>query len=91
MKELYQHRVETHHHWLGLMIFVEAHQRLLRGEFGSIPTPLEVWAFAEGGYCIDAPQSLPAGACFYADISPLPGETASGFPVQIAIEREGQA
>ena len=81
-------RIDTHHHWLGLMIFMEAHRRLLHGQFGRIPEPVTVWAWAEGGYCIDAPMTLPAGGCFYLDLQPFREDEPNGLPEQLTVERE---
>ncbi len=79
---------------LGIFIFMEAHRRLLGGKFGAIPKPIKEWAFAEGGYCIDAPDSLPAGACKFFDLDPTGLEGLAnefghyGVPTQIMVERD---
>lgn len=74
---------------LGVLIFMETHSRILSGKFGKIPRPLRDWAFAEGGYCIDAPQLLAAGACEFMECGPPPeGEPEPyGLPDQITVER----
>lgn len=79
---------------LGILIFMEAHRRILGGQFGVIPKPIKEWAFAEGGYCIDAPDNLPAGACEFYELDPTDMEDIVdefghyGLPTQITVERE---
>jgi hypothetical protein len=55
---------------LGANIFCQYHLRILGGKFGSIDKRIEVAAFAEGGYCLDAPQLLPGGGCYYLEFGP---------------------
>lgn len=51
------------HSFVGILIFMEYHRRILKGEFGSIPEAIKIDSFAQGGYCIDAPEIMPAGSC----------------------------
>jgi hypothetical protein len=55
---------------IGTLIFMEIHRRILFGQFGKIPKYISDWAFAEGGYCLDAPDHLPAGYCEYYELGP---------------------
>lgn len=80
---------------LGVLIFMETHRRILGGKFGAIPKPVKEWAFAEGGYCLDAPEQLPAGASEFMDLDPSGIEPEQldefghfGLPTQITVERE---
>ncbi len=79
---------------IGILIFMELHRRILHGEFGAIPEPIKDWAFTEGGYCLDAPDNLPAGACEFYDLDPTDMEDELdewghwGMPVQIMVPRE---
>jgi hypothetical protein len=79
---------------LGVLIFMETHRRVCGGQFGSIPKPIKEWAFAEGGYCIDAPEQLPAGASEFIDLDPTGMEEHCdefghyGLPSQITVGRE---
>jgi hypothetical protein len=81
---------------LGILIFMEAHRRILHGEFGSIPKPIKEWAFAEGGYCLDAPDNLPAGACEFYELDPTGMEDMRdefgyfGLATQITVTRPGE-
>jgi hypothetical protein len=68
---------------LGILFFIETHRRILKGEFGRIPRHLSDAATAEGGYCVDAPESLPAGACYYHQC-----DAETGLPAQLELERE---
>jgi hypothetical protein len=76
-------RVDHQRCFIGIQFFLEAHRRVLGNNFGSIPEPLKTDAFDQGGYCIDAPESIPAGACeyFWCDAD-------MGLPSQLQIERE---
>lgn len=83
-------KVDNQGHFIGVLIFMETHRRLLHGEFGSIPRQLREWAFAEGGYCLDAPELLPAGGCEWIGAGPPPeGESEEdwGIPSQITVQR----
>lgn len=79
---------------LGILFFMETHRRILGGKFGSIPKPITDWAFAEGGYCIDAPDNLPAGASEFFALDPTGVEDLCdefgnyGVPNQITVPRE---
>lgn len=72
--------------FVGVLIFIELHRRLLGGQFGSIPKPLSEYAFAEGAYSLDAPEVLPAGGSRWMDVDP-----ELGLPVQIMVTRNGEA
>lgn len=50
------------HFGIGALVFVETHRRILGGKFGSIPKAISDDAFAQGGYCIDAHELMPAGS-----------------------------
>jgi len=79
---------------LGILFFMETHRRILGGRFGSIPAPLKVWAFAEGGYCLDAPDMLPAGGSEFFALDPTGMEDSLdefgnfGLPQQLTVPRE---
>lgn len=79
---------------IGMMIFLETHRRILGGQFGRIPDRLSKWAFAEGGYCLDAPELLPAGGCEFMDLDPTGMEDQCdefghfGLPAQMTVLRE---
>lgn len=73
--------------FIGVLIFMELHRRILGGQFGSIPKPIRDYAFAEGAYCIDAPEVLPAGGSRWMDVDPELG----GLPVQMLVTRDGEA
>lgn len=95
-REQYQpgHHTDQDTRTLGIMIFMEVHRRILHGQFGVIPKPIKDWAFAEGGYCLDAPDNLPAGACEFYELDPTGMEDMAnefghfGLPTQITVERE---
>jgi hypothetical protein len=78
---------------LGTLIFIEIHRRILKGKFGKIPQPIQDWCFAEGRYCLDAPETIPAGGCefFYLDSTGLEGDLNEfghfGCPTQLTIQR----
>jgi hypothetical protein len=78
---------------LGILIFMETHRRILGGQFGAIPRPIKDWAFAEGGYCIDAPDIIPAGGTEFFSMDPEGMEDDCdefgnfGLPTQITVER----
>ena len=82
---------------LGILFFMEAHRRILGGRFGSIPNPIKDWAFAEGGYCIDAPDMLPAGGSEFYALDPTGMEDCLdefgnfGLPQQLTVPREPDA
>lgn len=88
------HHTDQDSRALGILIFMEAHRRILGGQFGVIPKPIKEWAFAEGGYCLDAPDNLPAGACEFFDLDPTGMEDMVdefgyfGLPAQITVPRE---
>lgn len=69
---------------VGVWLFMEAHRRVFSGGFGQLPKPLERDAWDQGGYCLDAPEYLPAGACEYFEVEP-----GLGLPSQIQIVRGG--
>lgn len=79
---------------LGILFFMEFHRRILGGQFGRIPTPIKDWAFAEGGYCLDAPDTLPAGGCEFFSLDPTGMEDMLdefgnlGLPTQLTAPRE---
>lgn len=56
--------------FIGVRVFVELHCRILGGKFGSIPRCLSDDAFSMTGYCIDAPELIPAGGCYYDEFAP---------------------
>lgn len=88
------HHTDQDSRMLGIMIFMEAHRRILGGQFGKIPKPIKEWAFAEGGYCLDAPDNLPAGATEFFSLDPTGVEDLCdefgkyGLPHQITVPRE---
>lgn len=61
--------LQTHGH-IGMLVFVETHRRVLGGKFGRISEPLSEDAFSMGGYCIDAPETLPAGSTEFHSFGP---------------------
>ena len=62
------------HHFVGVLMFMETHRRILNGEFGTIPAPIKDDAFSMGGYCLDAPETMPAGSMVYERFGPGPEE-----------------
>ncbi len=58
------------HTWVGLQVFIETHRRILHGAFGRIPKALTDDAFSMAGYCLDAPDLLPAGSVVYERTGP---------------------
>lgn len=79
---------------LGILFFMEAQYRILNGKFGRIPTPIKDWCLSEGGYCLDAPDSLPAGGCEFYSLDPTGMEDYLdefgnfGLPTQLTVMRE---
>jgi hypothetical protein len=67
---------------VGVMVFMEIHRRILGGQFGKIPAHLKDDAFDQRGYCIDAPDEMPAGGCAWFQC-----DAEDGLPVQITVER----
>jgi hypothetical protein len=57
--------------------------------YGSLaPKHLLRAAWDDHGYCIDAPQTMPAGGCYGLDLPPLgDDETPSYMPAQLTVER----
>lgn len=87
-RHFYQPVRTSHHQWVGLTIFMETHRRVHSGNFGALPKPLTEWAWAEGGYCIDAPQSIPAGGCYFEPVPPPhDDEWPPGIPAQLEVDR----
>jgi len=83
-------KADNSRQFIGLLIFMEVHRRALGGQFGRLPTALKDWAFAEGGYCLDAPETLPAGGCYFAEVEPPDGEEGPyGISAQITVTRTG--
>jgi hypothetical protein len=70
-------RVQSHY-GIGLLCFTEYHRRILGGEFGRIPKPIQEDAFSQGGYCIDAHDLLPAGSMQFHSFGPGAGRLDSG-------------
>ena len=77
--------VDNNKHFLGVRIFLEIHDRLLGGKYGKIPTCISEDAFAQGGYCLDAPDELAAGAVESIEI-----EKDLWLPCQMTVYREGE-
>ena len=75
-RRMIAHRLPPVGFWLGLRLMCEASRR-----GGSMPQ-----AAIDGGYCIDAPCMMPAGAC-EADVIEV-GDELVPVPGQITIERE---
>jgi hypothetical protein len=69
--------------FVGILVFTEVHRRILKGEFGRIPKHISDDAFASGGYCLDAPEAIPAGGCEYFRC-----DEETGLPAQLQISRE---
>lgn len=55
---------------IGLLAFVELHRRIHGSRFGKVPEPLKEDAFAAGGYCLDAPGTIPSGGMYYDEFAP---------------------
>lgn len=60
--------------FVGVLVFMEFHRRILGGKFGEIPKPISDDAFSMSGYCLDAPELLPAGACRFREVGPEPDD-----------------
>jgi len=54
---------------VGLFVFMELHKRVFGSRFGKMPAALKDDAFGMRGYCIDAPDTLPAGSCISEQIT----------------------
>lgn len=79
------------HNVVGIHIFVETHRRVFGNKFGRMPEPLKDDCFSMGGYCIDAPDLLPGGSCYFNEFAPPdePGQPNDNWVVnQTIIERE---
>ena len=74
--------VYHHRSWLGPLLFIEMHKRIMGNEFGRMPVPIKEDSFSQSGYCIDAPDRMPAGGCYFFDI-----DDGEGLPCQIEIDR----
>lgn len=61
---VYQHQV------VGVWCFLELHRRIHGNNFGKVPAPLKEDAFVQRGYCIDAPNEMPGGGCYYDEFAP---------------------
>lgn len=73
------------------VMFVELYSRLPLGFNGRPPRCLIEWAHAEGGYCLDAPQEMPAGGClgiWIPDISSDEDDKYVGAAAQLHFERD---
>ncbi|HJV72701.1 MAG TPA: hypothetical protein VJ654_00640, partial [Noviherbaspirillum sp.] len=68
--------------FIGMLIFMELHRRIHDSQFGKVPDPLKGDAFGQRGYCIDAPDEMPAGGCCWFQC-----DAEDGLPVQITIKR----
>lgn len=69
--------------FIGILVFMELHNRIHKGKFGKVPRALSDDAFKIGGYCIDAPDSLPAGGMVSMQL-----DETTWCPTQITSERE---
>lgn len=73
---------------IGPLFSVELHYRLFGGKFGRISRALSEDAFSMTGYCIDAPDLMPAGGCYYYEFAP-PDEDGPCWAVsQFTTKRE---
>lgn len=70
---------------VGVLVFMEYHRRILKGEFGEIPKPISDDAFNMGGYCLDAPELMPAGSTEFYQFGP---EKDDWIAEPTSIERE---
>lgn len=57
-------------YWVGMLVFIEVHRRIHGSQFGTVPKPLRDDAFCQGGYCLDAPELLPAGSTLFESFGP---------------------
>jgi hypothetical protein len=59
------------------------------GGYGSLaPSYLLRAAWDDHGYCIDAPQTMPAGGCFALDLPSMSDDDAPSYmPAQLTVER----
>lgn len=73
---------ESLHTWLGTQLLIEAHRRgtRKRGELGT--------HWLDAGYCLDAPELIPAGGCRGESFEDLDPTLAEVVPYQITYERE---
>lgn len=58
------------HRFVGVMVFLEMHRRILGKEFGKIPKALSEDAFSMAGYCLDAHEEMPAGSTEFHSFGP---------------------
>ena len=74
--------------FVGTLVLLETHRRINGNAFGPMPKPLTDDAHNMGGYCIDAPELIPAGACVFHSFGPEPDDW---LVEQVTIQREGGA
>lgn len=68
---------------VGVLIFMTYHSRILGNNFGSIPKPIADDCFNQAGYCLDAPNLIPAGSVFADSLC----EEFPHEPMETTIER----
>lgn len=79
------HRLHAANFWISPMLLMEAFSRLKCGICGPnpVPKPLVTAVQIDYGYCLDAPNTLPAGGMQWAQL-----DEDGGIPEQITAERE---
>lgn len=65
-REMYAPISAQSHSRVGMLVMLETHRRVFKGQFGALPRPLSDDAFSMGGYCLDAFDELPAGSMQYS-------------------------
>jgi hypothetical protein len=72
----------------GILTFMEFHRRIFKGAFGRLPSSIKVDAFAMSGYCLDAPDCMPAGGCYAFPIDvDGDGSLIEFVPTQMEVSR----
>lgn len=74
---------------VGLRVFMEFHKRIPSKEIGKMPASIKDDAFSMAGYCLDAPDEIPAGSCFADELNPedFDGLGVAFLPMQRTVLR----
>jgi len=77
---------------LGAILLMNLFERLQCGICGDSPLPRRSLKDAvqkiDPGYCIDAPDVMPAGGMFSMQCAPFPDDEEQWIPEQLIVERE---
>lgn len=80
---------QMRHGAVGMLVFMETHRRVLGGQLGKIPEPLKIDAFSMSGYCLDAPNDIPAGGMAWECLDLGEGfDPDDAVSVQLTVRRE---